>query len=72
MSLISRKKKRVLQKGMDKLAKEIGGLKGKLANEKFVANAPEAVVAENRDRMDAAGVELGTLQAAFDRVAALG
>ncbi len=61
-----------LQKGMDKLAKEIGGLKGKLANEKFVANAPEAVVAENRDRMDAAGVELGTLQAAFDRVAALG
>ena len=61
-----------LQKGMDKLTKEIGGLKGKLANEKFVANAPEAVVAENRDRMDAAGVELGTLQAAFDRVAALG
>ncbi len=61
-----------LQKGMDKLAKEIGGLKGKLANEKFVANAPEAVVAENRDRMNAVCVELGTLQAAFDRVAALG
>ena len=61
-----------LQKAIDKLAKEIGGLKGKLANEKFVANAPEAVVAENRDRMEAAGVESATLQAAFDRVAALG
>lgn len=61
-----------LQKGMDKLTKEIGGLKGKLSNEKFVANAPEAVVAENRDRLDAAGVELDTLKAAFDRVAALG
>ncbi|PLS23542.1 valine--tRNA ligase [Neptunicoccus cionae] len=61
-----------LQKAIDKLAKEIGGLKGKLANEKFVANAPEAVVAENRDRLEAAGVEQDTLQAAFDRVAALG
>ena len=61
-----------LQKGMDKLTKEIGGLKGKLSNEKFVNNAPEAVVAENRDRLEAAGVELETLQAAFDRVAALG
>ena len=61
-----------LQKGMDKLTKEIGGLTGKLANEKFVANAPEAVVAENRERLEAAGVELDTLKAAFDRVAALG
>jgi valyl-tRNA synthetase len=61
-----------LQKGMDKLTKEMGGLKGKLSNEKFVANAPEAVVAENRDRLDAAGVEMETLKAAFDRVAALG
>lgn len=61
-----------LQKGMDKLTKEIGGLKGKLANEKFVANAPEAVVAENRERLEAAGVELETLKAAFERVAALG
>jgi valyl-tRNA synthetase len=60
-----------LSKGIDKLAKEIGGLKGKLANQKFVANAPEDVVAENRDRLEAAQVEQATLQAAFDRVAAL-
>jgi valyl-tRNA synthetase len=61
-----------LKKGMDKLTKEIGGLKGKLANEKFVGNAPDSVVEENRDRLAAASSELDTLEAAFDRVALLG
>ena len=61
-----------LKRGMDKLMKEMGGLKGKLANEKFIVNAPEAVVAENRDRLEGAGVELDTLKMAFDRISALG
>ena len=61
-----------LKKGMDKLTKEIGGLKGKLANEKFVGNAPDSVVEENRDRLAAASSELDTLEAAFDRVELLG
>ncbi|MCP5075964.1 MAG: valine--tRNA ligase, partial [Rhodobacteraceae bacterium] len=61
-----------LTKGIAKLEKEIGGLKGKLANEKFTANAPEAVVAENRGRLDKAAEEMATLQAALERVAALG
>jgi len=42
-----------LTKAIEKLEKELNGIKGKLKNEKFVANAPEAVVAENRARVDA-------------------
>ncbi len=61
-----------LTKTIEKLEKELGGIKGKLSNEKFIANAPEAVVAENRARVDVGGEELKTLQAAYDRVAALG
>ncbi|MFK5998661.1 MAG: valine--tRNA ligase [Rhodobacterales bacterium] len=61
-----------LTKGIEKLEKELNMIKGKLANEKFIANAPEAVVAENRARVDVGGEELKTLQAAYDRVAALG
>jgi valyl-tRNA synthetase len=61
-----------LKRGMDKLMKEMGGLKSKLANEKFIVNAPEAVVAENRDRLEGADVELDTLKMAFDRISALG
>lgn len=61
-----------LSKLIEKLQKELGGIKGKLANEKFTNNAPAAVVAENRARVETAGEELKTLQAAFERVAALG
>ncbi len=61
-----------LTKTIEKLEKELNMIKGKLANEKFVANAPEAVVTENRTRVDVCGEELKTLQAAYDRVAALG
>ena len=61
-----------LTKTIEKLEKELNMIKGKLKNEKFVANAPAAVVAENRTRVDVGGEELKTLQEAFDRVAALG
>jgi len=61
-----------LTKTIEKLEKELNMIKGKLSNEKFVSNAPEAVVAENRARVDVGGEELKTLQAAYDRVAALG
>jgi valyl-tRNA synthetase len=37
-----------LTKQSEKLDKEIGKLNGMLSNEKFVANAPEAVVAQNK------------------------
>ncbi|MCB0877306.1 MAG: hypothetical protein KDB46_14040, partial [Solirubrobacterales bacterium] len=40
-----------LKKEIGKLEGEAGGLEKKLGNEKFVANAPEAVVEENRERL---------------------
>lgn len=61
-----------LTKTIEKLEKELNMIKGKLANAKFVSNAPKTVVAENRARVDVGGEELKTLQAAYDRVAALG
>ena len=61
-----------LSKTIDKLQKEIGGIKGKLANQKFLAKAPEHVVDENRARLETANEELATLQAALDRLSSLG
>ncbi|MCX7560729.1 valine--tRNA ligase [Sulfitobacter sp. F26204] len=58
-----------LQKSLDKLAKEIGGLKGRLNNPKFAASAPEDVVAEARANLDARQEEADQLQAALDRLA---
>jgi valyl-tRNA synthetase len=60
-----------LMKTIEKLEKELNGIKGKLANRKFIDNAPETVVAENRARVDVGGEELKTIKAAYDRVAAL-
>ncbi|MEM9010231.1 MAG: valine--tRNA ligase [Pseudomonadota bacterium] len=60
-----------LEKARAKVEKEIGGLGAKLANPKFIANAPEDVVAENRDRLAAAEGEAAKLAAALDRLAAI-
>ena len=40
-----------LTKELDKASKEIGRLKGKLNNEKFVGNAPEDVVAKEKSKL---------------------
>ena len=61
-----------LEKAIAKLGKEIGGLKGKLANEKFTAKAPPEVVAENRARLQAAEEEVEKLESAKARLAELG
>ncbi|MBM1631373.1 valine--tRNA ligase [Sulfitobacter mediterraneus] len=58
-----------LQKSLEKLAKEIGGLKGRLNNPKFAASAPEEVVAEAQANLDARQEEADQLQAALDRLA---
>ncbi|MGR3722125.1 valine--tRNA ligase [Abyssibius alkaniclasticus] len=61
-----------LEKSIAKLGGEMGGLEKKLTNEKFIANAPEEVVAENRERLAQAADEMGKLRAALDRMAAIG
>ncbi|MGB0732505.1 MAG: valine--tRNA ligase [Pontibacterium sp.] len=45
-----------LQKSLDKLQKEISRFEGKLSNERFVSNAPEDVIAKEREKLaDAKG-----------------
>ncbi|MDO8881366.1 valine--tRNA ligase [Pseudotabrizicola sp.] len=61
-----------LQKSLDKLAKEIGGLKGRLNNPAFIASAPEDVVAEARGNLEAREDEAAKLQAAMARLAEIG
>ncbi|MEF3047288.1 valine--tRNA ligase [Pseudotabrizicola sp. L79] len=61
-----------LQKTLDKLGKEIGGLKGRLTNPNFAASAPEDVVEEARSNLAARQEEAAQLQAALDRLAEIG
>ncbi len=60
-----------LQKAFDKLAKEIGGLKGRINNPAFVASAPEEVVDEARANLEAREEEAAKIKAALDRLAEL-
>ncbi len=61
-----------LEKSMGKLAKELGGLKGRLNNPKFVASAPEEVVAEAQENLALRENEETQLKAAIARLAELG
>ncbi|MBL1436904.1 MAG: valine--tRNA ligase [Rhodobacteraceae bacterium] len=61
-----------LDKAMLKLSKEIGGLKGKLSNEKFLARAPEIVVTENRENLARVESEAAKIKEAIKRLEALG
>ncbi|MDJ0630943.1 MAG: valine--tRNA ligase [Rhodobacter sp.] len=60
-----------LQKSLAKLEKELGGLKGRLSNERFLSSAPEEVVEETREAAAAKQDEAAKLQAALDRLADL-
>ncbi|WP_425090740.1 valine--tRNA ligase [Tropicimonas sp. S265A] len=61
-----------LEKTVAKLQKELGGLRGRLGNEKFLASAPAEVVTENRERLASGDEELATLKAALARLAEVG
>ncbi|MDZ4088167.1 MAG: valine--tRNA ligase [Tabrizicola sp.] len=61
-----------LQKGLDKLMKEIGGLKGRLDNPNFVKSAPEDVVMEAQSNLEARQDEAAKMQEALRRLADLG
>jgi valyl-tRNA synthetase len=61
-----------LEKSLGKLAKELGGLRGRLKNPKFALSAPADVVAEAEANLAAREEEEGKLQAALDRLAEIG
>ncbi|HZF70082.1 MAG TPA: valine--tRNA ligase, partial [Sulfuricurvum sp.] len=52
-----------LTKQREKLQKEADKLRGMLSNERFVANAPEAVIAENRNGLADAEDKIGKIDA---------
>jgi valyl-tRNA synthetase len=57
-----------LSRERDKLAADAKKTAQKLGNADFVSRAPEEVVTENRDRLQAAQSEIARLQAAIDRL----
>ncbi|MCC0016435.1 MAG: valine--tRNA ligase [Rhodobiaceae bacterium] len=61
-----------LAKEQGKLDKEVADIARKLDNPGFVANAPEAVVEEQRERLAEARERLGKIGKAVERLAALG
>lgn len=61
-----------LEKSLQKLAKELGGLQGRLKNPKFVASAPDEVVEETRELAAQKEDEKAKLEAALVRLAELG
>ena len=58
-----------MTKSLGKLEKEVGGLKGRLNNPKFVASAPEGVIAESRANLAAREEEASKLSEALARLA---
>jgi valyl-tRNA synthetase len=51
-----------LTKQREKLQKEIDKLNGMLSNERFVANAPEAVITQNRQALSDAEERMGKIE----------
>ncbi|MCE8536359.1 valine--tRNA ligase [Ruegeria pomeroyi] len=61
-----------LEKAKGKLAKELGGLRGRLNNPKFVESAPDEVVEEARENLAAREEEEARVDEALARLAELG
>ncbi len=61
-----------LEKSLGKLAKELGGLRGRLNNPKFIESAPEEVIDEARENLAAREEEETTLKEALARLAEIG
>ncbi len=57
-----------LEKNLEKITKEAGALKGRLGNEKFVAKAPEHVVAEAREQLTDLETQAEKVKAALARL----
>lgn len=61
-----------LEKELAGLDKDIKQLSGKLANEKFVANAPQKIIDENRDRLAESEAKRDKVTEALERVKSFG
>jgi len=61
-----------LSKALEKLEKDMGGLRGRLNNPKFVESAKPEVVEETREKLALGEEEIGKIQAALARLAEMG
>ncbi|EBA09376.1 valine--tRNA ligase [Sagittula stellata] len=61
-----------LEKTLGKLAKELGGLRGRLNNPKFIESAPDEVVEEARDNLAAREADEAKIKDALARLSELG
>jgi valyl-tRNA synthetase len=61
-----------LEKTLQKLGKELGGLRGRLNNPKFVASAPDEVVAEAKENLSLREGEEAQIKAAIARLKEIG
>ncbi|MCL4186624.1 MAG: valine--tRNA ligase [Rhodobacteraceae bacterium] len=61
-----------LARTVDKLGRDLEGMRGRLANPRFIASAPEEVVEETREKLAQGEAEAARLQAALARLASAG
>jgi len=61
-----------LTKSLDKLARDMGGLRGRLDNPRFIANAAEEVIDEAREKLAEGDEEIARIQVALKRLADIG
>ncbi|AGP79027.1 valyl-tRNA ligase [Alteromonas mediterranea 615] len=60
-----------ITKAMEKIEKDVSRTRGKLGNEKFVSNAPEAVIEKERGKLEEGEKALAKLKEQFDTIQAL-
>jgi valyl-tRNA synthetase len=60
-----------ITKAMEKVEKDVSRTRGKLGNEKFVSNAPEAVIEKERGKLDEGEKALAKLKEQYETIAAL-
>ncbi len=60
-----------LNKNLEKAQKEAAGIEGRLNNEKFMAKAPDHIIAENRKNLEEAQLKASKVNEALDRLAIL-
>ncbi|WP_346993018.1 valine--tRNA ligase [Alteromonas gracilis] len=60
-----------ITKAMEKIEKDVSRTRGKLGNEKFVSNAPEAVIEKERAKLEEGEKALAKLKEQFETIQAL-